>query len=393
MFKRLVSFGALALLCSPFVNPASVSAQTSAPTMPACAAGDPIVWLTPRNLYHVEGDVAYGRSPYGAYACLSDAKAKGAVQGPSTPMGPGGGQGMNGQGMRGAGGGMMRGGMGAQAGATASATMPACKAADPVVWLTPRNLYHVKGDVAYGRSPNGAYACLSDAKAKGAVQGPSTPMGPGGGQGMSGQGMMGGGMMRGGMGAQAGAAASATMPACKAADPVVWLTPRNFYFRKGELQYGRSPYGRYLCLSAAKAKGAVHGPNTPMGPGAGRGMGPGMGMAAGTQTAGTGTNSGAAIYARNCAMCHGASGQGVANAFPPLLKSSYVADQKKAVHAVLYGLQGAIVVAGKPYNGAMPAWKGTLSNAEIAAVLTHVRMSWGNAYAPITAASVASVSK
>ena len=305
MFKRLVSFGALALLCSPFVNPASVSAQTSAPTMPACAAGDPIVWLTPRNFYHVEGDVAYGRSPNGAYACLSDAKAKGAVQGPSTPMGPGGGQGMNGQGMRGAGGGMMRGGMGAQAGATASATMPACKAADPVVWLT----------------------------------------------------------------------------------------PRNFYFRKGELQYGRSPYGQYLCLSAAKAKGAVHGPNTPMGPGAGRGMGPGMGMAAGTQTAGTGTNSGAAIYARNCAMCHGATGQGVANAFPPLMKSAYVADRTKAAHAVLYGLQGPIVVAGKPYNGAMPAWKGTLSNAEIAAVLTHVRMSWGNAYGPISAAAVASVSK
>lgn len=390
MFKGLVSLGALALLCSPFVNPASAWAQTSAPTMPACAAGDPIVWLTPRNFYHVKGDVAYGRSPNGAYACLSAAKATGAVQGPSAPMGPGGGQGMSGQGMPGAGGGMMRGGMGAQAGAAAasSSTMPTCKSGDPVVWLTPRNFYHVKGDVAYGRSPNGAYACLSTAKAKGAAPGPSTPMGPGGGQGMSGQGMMGGGM-----GAQRGAVVSASIPACKAADPVVWLTPRKFYFLKGDLQYGRSPYGQYLCLSAAKAKGAVRGPKTPMGPGAGQGMGRGAGMTAGTQTALTGTNSGATIYARNCAMCHGASGQGVANAFPPLMKSAYVADQKKAAHAVLYGLQGAIVVAGKPYNGVMPAWKGTLSNAEIAAVLTHIRMSWGNAYAPISEAVVASVSK
>jgi mono/diheme cytochrome c family protein len=116
-------------------------------------------------------------------------------------------------------------------------------------------------------------------------------------------------------------------------------------------------------------------------------------MAAGTQTALAGTNDGAAIYTRNCAMCHGASGQGVANAFPPLMKSAYVADQKKAAHAVLYGLQGAIIVAGKPYNGVMPAWKGTLSNAEIAAVLTHIRMSWGNAYAPISEAAIASVSK
>jgi mono/diheme cytochrome c family protein len=116
-------------------------------------------------------------------------------------------------------------------------------------------------------------------------------------------------------------------------------------------------------------------------------------MAAGTQTALAGTNNGAAIYTRNCAMCHGASGDGVASAFPPLMKSAYVADQKKAAHAVLYGLQGAIVVAGKPYNGVMPAWNGTLSNAEIAAVLTHVRTSWGNGYGPISEAVVASVSK
>jgi mono/diheme cytochrome c family protein len=41
----------------------------------------------------------------------------------------------------------------------------------------------------------------------------------------------------------------------------------------------------------------------------------------------------------------------------------------------------------------MPAWRGTLSNAEIAAVLTHVRTSWGSAFGPISEAVVASVSK
>jgi mono/diheme cytochrome c family protein len=260
---------------------------------------------------------------------------------------------------------------------TSAPSMPACDAGDPVVWLTPRNFYHVKGDVAYGTSPNGQYMCESAAKAKGAVAGPQTPMGPGAGQGMG-----------AGMGAQTGAAASSTLPACHNGDPVVWLTPRNFYFELGDVQYARSRYGQYVCLTAAKAKGAVHGPQTPMGPGGGRGR---AGTADGTQTASAGSDKGAAIFARNCASCHRASGQGTTNVFPPLIRSSYVADQKKLIHVLLYGIQGPIEVDGKPYTGTMPGWKGTLSNADIAAVATHVRKSWGNAYGQITEADVAKV--
>jgi hypothetical protein len=136
---------------------------------------------------------------------------------------------------------------------TGAGSMPTCKANDPVVWLTPRNLYHLKGDVAYGRSPNGRYECLSTAKTQGAARGPVTPMGPGAGGGMMGAG---GGMM----GSGSGAAARPSPPACKAGDPVVWLTPRNFYFTKADFQYTRARFGRYTCESQAKTQGAVHGP-------------------------------------------------------------------------------------------------------------------------------------
>jgi mono/diheme cytochrome c family protein len=60
---------------------------------------------------------------------------------------------------------------------------------------------------------------------------------------------------------------------------------------------------------------------------------------------------------------------------------------------LLYGLQGAITVDGKPYNGMMPAWKGQLTDADIAAVATYVRKSWGNTGGPITEADLAKVPK
>lgn len=47
------------------------------------------------------------------------------------------------------------------------------------------------------------------------------------------------------------------------------------------------------------------------------------------------------------------------------------------------------IFRGKWFNGAMPAWADVLSDAEIAAVLTYVRSSFGNAAATIAADVVA----
>lgn len=83
------------------------------------------------------------------------------------------------------------------------------------------------------------------------------------------------------------------------------------------------------------------------------------------------------LYNEHCAACHQLNGKGIPNAFPPLAKSDYLKKGKsKVIKAVTRGLSGKLVVNGKEYNGAMPAWN--LSNEEIANVLTYIYNSWGN---------------
>jgi ubiquinol-cytochrome c reductase cytochrome b subunit len=103
---------------------------------------------------------------------------------------------------------------------------------------------------------------------------------------------------------------------------------------------------------------------------------------------------GAKIYAANCSSCHGAGGVGMPGTFPPLAGNTYVTGSPKAVaHTLLYGLSGPIEVAGTAYTGQMPAWKGTLSNADIANVITYIRTSWDNKAEAVTEAQVAAVKK
>jgi mono/diheme cytochrome c family protein len=111
----------------------------------------------------------------------------------------------------------------------------------------------------------------------------------------------------------------------------------------------------------------------------------------------TGTNAaagGAAIYAANCAGCHNAAGTGTPGTYPPLAGNETVTgDPKKVIHILLYGLTGPLEVNGQKYNNVMPPWKGTLKNADIAAVASYVRSSWGNKASAITEAEVAGVPK
>ena len=99
---------------------------------------------------------------------------------------------------------------------------------------------------------------------------------------------------------------------------------------------------------------------------------------------------GKAVYTKNCSSCHQATGQGLTGTFPPLAKNDVVTgDPNKVIHILLNGLNGPIKVNGTSYNNAMPPWKGTLSNAEIAAVITYIRSSWGNKASAVTEAQVA----
>ena len=73
------------------------------------------------------------------------------------------------------------------------------------------------------------------------------------------------------------------------------------------------------------------------------------------------------VYAANCVACHQATGKGIPGAFPALDASAVVTGPKAA--------QISILLNGK---NAMPAWKSTLSDTEIAAVITYTRNSWSN---------------
>ncbi|MEM7675337.1 MAG: cytochrome c [Myxococcota bacterium] len=99
---------------------------------------------------------------------------------------------------------------------------------------------------------------------------------------------------------------------------------------------------------------------------------------------------GAAIYAARCVACHQANGAGIAGVFPPLAKSEWVlGDERRIVGIILQGLRGEIEVLGQKYNGVMPAFREILSDAELAAVVSHVRSSWGNSAPPVDPDAVA----
>lgn len=111
-----------------------------------------------------------------------------------------------------------------------------------------------------------------------------------------------------------------------------------------------------------------------------------------TSTEGDGTDSGIngkTVFSAQCAACHQANGQGIPGTFPPLAGSKWVVAPPNIPIAIVHdGLQAPIDVKGQTYEGMMPAFKDTLSNDEIAAVLSYVRQEWGNQAGPITGKQV-----
>lgn len=110
---------------------------------------------------------------------------------------------------------------------------------------------------------------------------------------------------------------------------------------------------------------------------------PGTAPASNAAVAGGATNAnGAKVYSENCASCHGAQGQGTPGAFPPLADNPVVTGNARTVIGILLnGLHAAISVNGQSYNGQMPAWKGQLSNKDIADVITYIRSGLGSNHA------------
>lgn len=104
---------------------------------------------------------------------------------------------------------------------------------------------------------------------------------------------------------------------------------------------------------------------------------------------------GAKIYKRNCVQCHQEDGKGVAGSYPPLHGSPWVTGSyERMAHLIVSGMSGDIEVLGnKIIGGNMPAWRTTLNDRQIAAVMTYLRTKseWGHAASEVTPEQVAAI--
>jgi mono/diheme cytochrome c family protein len=88
---------------------------------------------------------------------------------------------------------------------------------------------------------------------------------------------------------------------------------------------------------------------------------------------------GAKLYGDHCARCHGDDGEGVAGAYPALAGNRAVTLPVTAnLVQVVLGGGFPPATAGNPRPFGMPPFATVLSDADIAAVITHIRTSWGN---------------
>lgn len=99
---------------------------------------------------------------------------------------------------------------------------------------------------------------------------------------------------------------------------------------------------------------------------------------------------GARLYEKHCAQCHGEQGQGIPGrdgqwAYPPLAGNRAVtlASPANLVQMVLNG-GFAPATTGHPRPFGMPPFVLTLSDSEVATLLTYLRTQWGHQAPPVS---------
>jgi len=99
------------------------------------------------------------------------------------------------------------------------------------------------------------------------------------------------------------------------------------------------------------------------------------------------TSFGKVVYDRHCASCHGASGEGRTPHYP-ILAGNQSIQMQSAVNAIRMVLNGGYPPAtfGNPMPHGMPPFSVTLSDDEVAAVVSYIRTAWGNTGTPVSAA-------
>jgi mono/diheme cytochrome c family protein len=95
------------------------------------------------------------------------------------------------------------------------------------------------------------------------------------------------------------------------------------------------------------------------------------------------------LYTSHCAACHGQQGQGVPGAYPALAgnRAVLLAESGNLIQTTLHGGFAPVTrTTPKPYG--MPPFMLTLSDGDIALVLSYIRQAWGNQAAPVTESDV-----
>jgi mono/diheme cytochrome c family protein len=100
--------------------------------------------------------------------------------------------------------------------------------------------------------------------------------------------------------------------------------------------------------------------------------------------------SGAKLYDRHCKSCHGSNGLGVPPMYPPLANNQAItmAFSVNPIRMVLFG-GFPPSTRGNPRPFGMPPFAYTLSDQEVADVVTYMRQSWGNRASGVSPADVA----
>ena len=101
--------------------------------------------------------------------------------------------------------------------------------------------------------------------------------------------------------------------------------------------------------------------------------------------------SGKRVFEQTCAACHQTSGLGQEGLAPPLVNSPWVlGSERRLIRIALHGLDGEVAVNTKTFDMDMPPM-GSLSDEDLAGILTYIRHRWGNSAPAIEPTQVTAI--
>ncbi len=103
---------------------------------------------------------------------------------------------------------------------------------------------------------------------------------------------------------------------------------------------------------------------------------------------------GRSLYATQCAACHGDNGKGHPPAYPPLAGNPSI-TMSSPVNSIRMVLNGGYApgTVKNPRPHGMPPFSHLLNDAQVAAVVTYVRVAWENSGTPVNASQASELRK